>query len=932
MIIKVCISSLKNEEKIMVNSNLHEVTFSEFINHFFSLCDKQNTQFSAYRQDKGITPSVPIIVGAGISATADIPLNFDLLNKLGEKLNLESEKSIRYEDIYDKIKMDIAVIPSGTDSILKRNLRATLLTCGIQRIRDFQLPNDSNLLLSHLLESKLLGPVISLNVDALLHISTSLLPARDEIKFIHNLSQYSDLSSNDRKYKLVLQPHGTIEEPLSLRFIEEELSNKEYGITSKIKDLIADDMGILCVGINWVDRVAQTIIENRLDGNSAKFKVLIAIYDKEINQQEMDNIQKLASDNRGKIDVILCKGIDSDFLFNAIYEEALVKTAKARSNSSPNYHVSSCSEALLRQNFLKAFKKYHNRNKEGHLDYIIIFELFLHALSVNSYFSYEEISESLIEKKYLKLINLYDLNKIIEKIKYSLEFLIDHKILTKVENLHPSSFGELLCCMLHICTDKSKEQLISSFLEIFFAKFKMQINNSERIKFTDELKKMIGEAETRFDIPSSVALGTHFEEAEIILNHKDLDDNLDVLKKEFQVLAINNEQANCRIITETGAHLLKTPNIYNDFAENLDSLNENNLKEYLREWLHPIYGAEFNHNSSLRIVVSKSEHFVEGLDEKKIKVLRKALDILSKRPKIMVSEAKWDKHDDHMWSLQKTIDGEIIMNAMLFPRIHGKRNTAALQIKEKGGNGLLQPIFKHLESRHSYSFNNSSSKANFSPVLAFTFVDGATLSDDGNVLDSTKVLVCIRNDDKQTHANVVSVPTRRFPEACFDGVLSLSKIDDERPNTDDTGEMYILEAEYAESGQKATQNSVISAIDTILARKLGLSDALEDELISFKGKPVVLKAGPSPVFSNFDEDEPIKMINIFVILNGKLDLIPSKTSSYQKIFWLTAGQLVENIRLKKVMTTNEAGEEYNYLCGGICVCTADALIKTMSEH
>jgi hypothetical protein len=217
-------------------AEVHGLEQAEFIERLLSeYADMRNLEpISSSQHHHALGPSIPIVVGAGISASAGVPMNFELLTHIRAKLQLPD--TANYADIYEKLSLSMKKRSNVSNTELKIALRKQFESCGIHRDDGKLYPNISNIAAVHLLRNGLLGPIVSLNVDPLLAVATRVTATEDscEVRSVVNISQFSDYVHADTQKRsnlpLILQPHGTIEEPLSLRFLHDELLDQEDAI------------------------------------------------------------------------------------------------------------------------------------------------------------------------------------------------------------------------------------------------------------------------------------------------------------------------------------------------------------------------------------------------------------------------------------------------------------------------------------------------------------------------------------------------------------------------------------------------------------------------------------------------------------------------------------------------------------------------------
>src|SRR3954463_11005563 len=122
-----------------------------------------------------------------------------------------------------------------------------------------------------------------------------------------------------------------------------------------------------------------------------------------------------------------------------------------------------------------------------------------------------------------------------------------------------------------------------------------------------------------------------------------------------------------------------------------------------------------------------------------------------------------------------------------------------------------------------------------SPGLSLTLVDATTMRD-GVLLATSDVLIAARRPGaNRTHPNVVSVPTQRIPASLHADLLSAASHEE----TTDRGVSFFDGGEV-DSGFDDGHHPVVFAVESLLGRKLGLAEALENGEVEYRA---ALRAG-----------------------------------------------------------------------------------------
>ncbi len=183
--------------------------------------------------------------------------------------------------------------------------------------------------------------------------------------------------------------------------------------------------------------------------------------------------------------------------------------------------------------------------------------------------------------------------------------------------------------------------------------------------------------------------------------------------------------------------------------------------------------------------------------------------------------------------------------------------------------------------------------------------------------DSMDVLIGVRRPEcNGNHKNIASVPTKRVPERVFSTIKERWR-----------GSLRSLEgvAEEAQGGQ--AEDEVYDTVESILSRKVGLADHLEYGRVKFSAEPFVYRAGASPLLGDGDRPEELRMINLLVRLREGRDLIPASTASYSALKWFSCSEVVSSMGEGRRLSFEGVGPNVTYACGGLCVCTAEVLLR-----
>jgi len=220
-------------------------------------------------------------------------------------------------------------------------------------------------------------------------------------------------------------------------------------------------------------------------------------------------------------------------------------------------------------------------------------------------------------------------------------------------------------------------------------------------------------------------------------------------------------------------------------------------------------------------------------------------------------------------------------------------------------------------------------KVQRSPILSLTILDGSSLLEDGAIDASCRVLVVARRaETNSTHPNVVSVPTQRLPTALYSAIVE---------SADPTGD--VAESSYFRGGMIENMeinghHPVVYAVESLLARKLGLADHLECDHFRFRAAlrtriaVVALydNLGPESVY------EPVNMLNVVVEMQSQSSLLPLETSSYSMVAWTTVQAFLEGVETKDPTHINRKLDPLEFCVHGVCLQASQASLEHLLDR
>jgi hypothetical protein len=897
--------------------------------------------------------SVPFIVGAGISFSAGVPLSKELSDKLSSYFfydDVPNSSSPNYNEVLSKIYSD-CVGPSSDDKHFfgKSKFARLLNKSGVPSIDDRPLPNPSNLILYNLLSAGIIGPVVSLNVDPLLD-SASLFASNTQKRpvFVHNLSQFSSLNDDQSSSCIVFQPHGTINEPYSLRFSTDELLTKSLGLTRTILRSIGEDSSaVVIVGANLSDGVIFELLSGMaLQCKQYKLKIILPLHSSDLSESTKEMIKsRICDHNNDQIVVYYATGIDSDEYFSSLRKKLQERQNTFRGSGKPSPLIlSSYAETEFRSYI------YHNCIGDNSWDLnekvktmpmlmkTIYIDVFVFCLAARGPFTLKALIEWLSSKSYLSDKIRNGLSS--DAFGYAREALVrleQEDVIKSVPVLKDDRFGGVPAATFESIKHKlyargqifesefCGERLLEVLTELLGIDPDEYITKEHERQIKNLFSRIEMDREGLFDQSDSYHLAIHYSDCKIFSSHQELDEELEREKEKFGKWVANNLPCRCKIMTETGDHLFLEDAFTNHYNSNIP-LNHNDVRSALRGWMHSIFDADKEFKSSLTIIVSKHDRSLPlpfGERKQYERLLDAALRILDTRPRINVYFCPWTKHEDHMFFLGRQSRRNPYLKAIAFPRPHGETKFSGLMTKSTISCTEIEALFDVNLLRYATPIALDKPLRS---VLAITVVDSSRDSFNG-VTDDTQILLGVRSStSNRTHKNIASVPTKRIPESIAWEIVKGAELDILH-NTFEA----VLQYPSSESCDSKHENTLIDQVHYIFGTKLGLWDRIERDEIHYTAKPVILKSGPSPVLSDDDENERLLMVNVLVELKKGVGYIPQHTASYSRIAWVNAKEFLKAMDEMrddgKAKISFPGGEEVEYECGGLCVCTSRLLLQ-----
>lgn len=212
-----------------------------------------------------------------------------------------------------------------------------------------------------------------------------------------------------------------------------------------------------------------------------------------------------------------------------------------------------------------------------------------------------------------------------------------------------------------------------------------------------------------------------------------------------------------------------------------------------------------------------------------------------------------------------------------------------------------------------------------SPVLSLTLLDASTLSQ-GIVRPNSKILVVARSAEaNRTHPHVVSTPTQRIPQAMNEAIIDSSEA------VGTTSGITYFRGPSADSVVHNDHHPLVSAVESLMSRKLGLADALERGKIRFRTTLRTQVRGAALYDNLADSDlyECVSMINVIVSLEDDENELPLNTSSYSVMAWTSVASFLEGVDRSDPTLIGPEFDPLTFCVHGVCLQAAQASLLNL---
>lgn len=915
---------------------IRKLSHTEFVSQLIVAYKNQS-------RTESITP-VPLIVGAGISCSAGVPLDSRLMEAVSASVDVDGRG---YDGIYDLISRDVGRRESP---IFKERLRELLNAGGLPRLKERPAPNVANLGVIHLLRSGVFGPVVSLNVDPLLPAADCFFDNETQpVRFVCNTSQFSEIGAErDLREPLVLQVHGSIEEPLSLRFGSDELagSNAEIVRTVGTSMSRARARAVCCVGSSLKDGVVQRMLEvwaQQMAIDRAMLGLFITFYDP-VDRDVLESLRERLEDNVGRsgaewLEINYTEQYDADSFFSDVVTSSRKETKKKRGDGDARYYVPVMTDNLARALLFKLLAKRGSLPDRGWLKLPddatqLAIDIILHCVQSRGPFNVLDIARSSPRFRQLTISAADEGGRL--TLARTIQTLCDHKVIAFAEKRHGgwtfaseaparASIGDVR--RMHFARHHEARDaglFVERCFEALAVPFGAAAERGDAVqRLVAMMLELEREREPEFVPHQAVSAAAYFDSPELVTSNRDLVDRLDHLKENFRSHAIKGREVHCTVVTETGEHLFR--------PEALERLGDNpsqaEVAACLRDWIRVVFEDE-NSPARIRIFLARSDYpwlFGASEGEPTRAALEEKVAMLISRlrsDRINIAYVDFAHHNDHMWYFVVKDAQDSLSEGVFYPTNFDERAYYGVALHGSKNMQRLQAIEANLRL-----LADTEERAPTSYVLALSILDSSKSSDPAA---DPNILVCVRDPSSNgDHGDVASVPTKRIARAIYDEIAARVRwqmvVRKEPEGSVKLCEPVSLRDDtlFSHNPGRAGDCVLRDAVCDLLSRKFNLGDALETGQVAFRAKPLVIRTGPSPRISANDSGEYISIINVLVLLDKGAAAIPARTASYSDIAWVGANEFRDAARSEApIVFPSGVSRQY----GGLCVCSSDLLL------
>jgi len=194
--------------------------------------------------------------------------------------------------------------------------------------------------------------------------------------------------------------------------------------------------------------------------------------------------------------------------------------------------------------------------------------------------------------------------------------------------------------------------------------------------------------------------------------------------------------------------------------------------------------------------------------------------------------------------------------------------------------------------------------------------------------DPSRLLLGVRTATPTSprHPGVLSTPTLRVPSVLFNacGAGDLSAAPD--------GVIRELRGKPSRLvGAGLSQSPDVFAVETLLARKLGLATVLVTG--ELRGTAAAVAVAVDSVHDPLGTEltERTALLSYAVQLTAGSEFVPEATASYSRLFWADAGLIREAVRARDALIVDETLNPFEVCIDGLCIKSAAHLSERLAS-
>jgi hypothetical protein len=156
----------------------------------------------------------------------------------------------------------------------------------------------------------------------------------------------------------------------------------------------------------------------------------------------------------------------------------------------------------------------------------------------------------------------------------------------------------------------------------------------------------------------------------------------------------------------------------------------------------------------------------------------------------------------------------------------------------------------------------------------------------------------------------------------------------ERVGTDPVSAVTYFRDSGADSDIHNDHQPLISAVESLMSRKLGLADALERGELSFRAALRAQVNGTALYDNLADSDvyERVSMLNAIVEVRQDRTTLPMTTGSYSVMAWTSIESFLEGVGRRDPTMIGPEFDPLTYCVHGVCLQAAQASLEHLVGH